>query len=53
MKINNRLKKVTSNTTLRLLSAVVLGVLIGYVADENAMKVILPIKYVVGQIVFF
>jgi Na+/H+-dicarboxylate symporter len=45
--------KIFSNTTFKLFLAVVLGLLIGQVANETVIEVILPIKYVLGQVIFF
>jgi Na+/H+-dicarboxylate symporter len=47
------IKKILSNTTVRLFLAVVLGLAIGQVANEYVIAVILPIKYALGQIIFF
>ncbi len=45
--------KIISNTTFRLLLSVVFGMLIGMFANETVISVILPIKHVLGQIIFF
>ncbi|MFV0329779.1 MAG: cation:dicarboxylate symporter family transporter [Dysgonomonas sp.] len=45
--------KIISNTTFRLLLSVVIGMLIGMFANETVISVILPIKHVLGQIIFF
>lgn len=45
--------KILSNTTFRLLFSVVVGLLIGAVANETVISVILPIKHILGQIIFF
>lgn len=45
--------KILSNTTFRLLLSVIIGVLIGIFANETVISVILPIKHVLGQIIFF
>lgn len=45
--------KIISNTTFRLLLSVIIGVLIGVFANETVISVILPIKHVLGQIIFF
>lgn len=45
--------KIISNTTFRLLLSVIVGVLIGVFANETVISVILPIKHVLGQIIFF
>lgn len=44
---------IISNTTFRLLLSVVIGMLIGIFANETVISVILPIKHVLGQIIFF
>lgn len=46
-------KKILSNTTFKLFIAVVIGLIIGKIANETVMGVILPIKHVLGQIIFF
>ncbi|GHV40639.1 sodium:dicarboxylate symporter family protein [Bacteroidia bacterium] len=45
--------KIISNTTFRLLLSVIIGILIGMFANETVISVILPIKHVLGQIIFF
>ncbi len=45
--------KIISNTTFRLLLSVIVGSLIGVFANETVISVILPIKHVLGQIIFF
>ena len=47
------MKKILSNTTFRLLIAVVLGLLIGHVANETVISIVLPIKHILGQVIFF
>ncbi|WP_313579918.1 cation:dicarboxylate symporter family transporter [Chishuiella sp.] len=47
------IKKLLSGTTFRLFIAVLLGLLIGKIASENVISIILPIKHVLGQIIFF
>lgn len=47
------MNKILSNTTFRLLIAVVLGLLIGRIANETVISIILPIKHILGQIIFF
>lgn len=47
------MKKIFSNTTLRLFLAVVLGLLVGQFASKDVISVILPIKHILGQIIFF
>lgn len=45
--------KIISNTTFRLLLSVVIGMLSGMFANETVISVILPIKHILGQIIFF
>ena len=45
--------KIVSNTTFRLLLSVIIGSLIGIFANETIISIILPIKHVLGQIIFF
>lgn len=45
--------KIASNTTIKLLFAALLGVLIGITANSTIISIILPIKHITGQIIFF
>lgn len=47
------MKKLLSSTTVKLLLAVTIGLSVGYVANEDLMKFIVPIKHILGQIIFF
>lgn len=47
------ISKVLSNTTFRLVLSVIIGSLIGVIANETLISIILPIKHVLGQIIFF
>lgn len=47
------MKKIFSNTSVRLFLGVVAGLLIGRFASEGLIAVILPIKHILGQIIFF
>jgi len=47
------LRKLLNNTSLRLFVSVVIGILIGSFATENLVGIILPIKHVLGQLIFF
>ncbi|MDR3236564.1 MAG: dicarboxylate/amino acid:cation symporter, partial [Prevotellaceae bacterium] len=47
------MKKFLSNTTFKLFLAVILGLLIGQIANEEVMRLILPLKHVLGQIIFY
>lgn len=49
----NNMNKLFSNTSFRLLLAVVVGLLLGSFANESVIKVLLPVKHVLGQIIFF
>ena len=46
-------RKIISNTTFRLLLSVIIGSLIGMAANETVISIILPIKHILGQIIFF
>lgn len=48
-----KMKKLFSTTSFRLFLAVVAGLLIGQFATEGIIRIILPIKHVLGQIIFF
>ncbi|MFI3265386.1 MAG: dicarboxylate/amino acid:cation symporter [Rikenellaceae bacterium] len=47
------MRKLFSSTLFRLLLAVVLGIMLGFVAGEGFMNIVVTIKYIVGQIIFF
>lgn len=47
------LLRIISNTSFRLFLSVIVGSLIGAVANETVISTILPIKHVLGQIIFF
>ena len=47
------MNKIFSNTSFRLFLAVIAGLLIGQFATEEVISVILPIKHILGQIIFF
>ncbi len=47
------MKKLLSSTTVRLFLGVLGGVIIGHFASENVIGFILPIKHILGQIIFF
>lgn len=42
-----------NNTSARLIFAVISGLLIGSFANKNIISIILPIKHLLGQIIFF
>jgi Na+/H+-dicarboxylate symporter len=47
------MKTILSNTTVKLFLAVVLGLLIGQFANETVITVIIPVRHVLGQLIFF
>ncbi|MDD4514792.1 cation:dicarboxylase symporter family transporter [Massilibacteroides sp.] len=47
------MKKILSNTSVLLILSVIAGFIIGHFANETVISVILPIKHVLGQIIFF
>lgn len=47
------MKKLLSSTTIRLFLGVIGGVIIGLLASEDIIGFILPIKHILGQIIFF
>lgn len=47
------MRKLLSNTTLRLLLGVFGGVVLGLFASESLIAVVLPIKHILGQVIFF
>lgn len=47
------LKKILSNMIVRLILAVIAGLLIGLVVNEPVLKAILVVKQISGQIIFF
>ncbi|MBD8347264.1 MULTISPECIES: cation:dicarboxylate symporter family transporter [unclassified Dysgonomonas] len=47
------MRNILSNTTFRLFLAVLIGLLIGQIANKEVISVILPLKHVLGQIIFF
>lgn len=47
------MKKLLSSTTIRLFLGVIGGVIIGLLASEDVIGFILPIKHILGQIIFF
>lgn len=47
------MKRLLSSTTIRLFLGVVGGVIIGLLASEDVIEFILPIKHILGQIIFF
>lgn len=47
------MRNILSNTTFRLFLAVLIGLLIGQIANKEVISIILPLKHVLGQIIFF
>ena len=47
------LKKIFSNTIVRLLLAVIIGLLVGLVVNEPLLKAIMVVKQLSGQVIFF
>ncbi|WP_312641150.1 dicarboxylate/amino acid:cation symporter [Hydrogenoanaerobacterium sp.] len=47
------MKKILSSLPFKLLVGVVLGIVIGLVANEGFMNFIVAIKYILGQVIFF
>jgi Na+/H+-dicarboxylate symporter len=46
-------KKIFSNMAFKLLLAVLAGLLAGQYAGERAISLVLPVKHVLGQVIFF
>lgn len=47
------MKKLLSNTIVHLLLAVFIGIALGFIVNEQAMKVVLAVKQISGQVIFF
>jgi len=47
------MKKLLNNLPFRLLVGVILGMLIGFVAGEGVMNVVVTVKYILGQVITF
>ena len=47
------MKKLFNNLIFKLLIGVVIGIIIGGYASESVIGVVITIKYVLGQIIFF
>lgn len=47
------MKRFFSNTSFRLFLAVIAGLVIGRFATEGVIGIILPIKHILGQVIFF
>jgi Na+/H+-dicarboxylate symporter len=46
-------KKIFTNMAFLLLVAVILGLFVGQAANEHIISIILPLKHVLGQVIFF
>lgn len=47
------MKKFFSNITVQLVIGVLIGILVGSVANEQVISFIQPVKYILGQLIFF
>lgn len=47
------LKKILSSTIFKLIIAVIIGLLLGLVVGEKFMNVVVTVKYILGQLIFF
>lgn len=47
------MRKILSNTTTKLILSVIIGLLVGLIATEGFIKIVIPIKHFLGQIIFF
>lgn len=47
------MKKFFTSTIAQLLAGVIVGILLGYVANEQVMNVVVSVKYILGQLIFF
>lgn len=47
------LRKFFTSTIFKLLLAVIVGILLGFVVNEGIMNVVITLKYVLGQLIFF
>lgn len=47
------MKKFFTSTIVQLLAGVIAGILLGTVANEQAMYVVLSVKHILGQLIFF
>ena len=51
--MRNNMKKLFGNLPFRLLLGIVIGILFGLVFNEGVMKVIVTLKYIMGQLITF
>ena len=47
------MKKLFSSTISKLIIAVIIGILLGLIANEGFMNIVVTVKYILGQIIFF
>lgn len=47
------LRKILTSTIFKLLLAVIIGILLGFVVGEGFMNVVVTVKYILGQLIFF
>lgn len=47
------LRKLFTSTIFKLLLAVIVGILSGFIVNEEGMNVVVTLKYVLGQLIFF
>lgn len=47
------MKKLFSSTIFKLIIAVIIGILLGLIANEGFMNIVVTVKYILGQIIFF
>ena len=47
------MKKLFNNLPFRLLLGVVAGILIGQIANEGFMNIVVTVKYILGQLITF
>ena len=47
------MKKLFSSTIFKLIIAVIIGILLGFVANEGFMNFVVTVKYILGQLIFF
>lgn len=47
------MKKLLSSTIFKLIVAVIAGILLGFVVGEGFMNVVVTVKYILGQLIFF
>ena len=45
------MKKLFSSTIFKLIIAVIIGILLGFVANEGFMNFVVTVKYILGQLI--